>query len=238
MYGAQQTENPKQLIARHGELVKRIAHHLLGRLPASVQLDDLVQSGLIGLLEAGRSYDPSKGASFETYAGIRIRGAMIDEMRRGDWVPRSVHRNGRRIQEAMNAFARREGRDPGDTEVAAELGVDVAEYHAMARDAAGSRLFSLEELGMGDEERVGVTPASDAPGPHACVQQQSLREQLAAAISELPERERLVLSLYYGDELNLKEIGLVLGVSESRISQIHSQAALRLRSRLSGWREA
>ena len=138
----------------------------------------------------------------------------------------------------MNAFARREGRDPGDTEVAAELGVEVAEYHAMVRDAAGSRLFSLEELGMGDEERAGITPATDTPGPHATVQRQSLREQLAAAISELPERERLVLSLYYGDELNLKEIGLVLGVSESRISQIHSQAALRLRARLSGWREA
>lgn len=236
MYGGPLAqEDPTRLVERHGPLVKRIAHHLLGRLPASVQLDDLVQSGLIGLLEAARSYDASKGASFETYAGIRIRGAMIDEMRRGDWAPRSVHRNGRRIQEALQGFARRHGREATDAEVAGELGIDLDEYHAMARDAAGSRLFSLDELTGGDGDRPELPVAADVPGPSDDVQHQLLREQLASAIAGLPERERLVLSLYYGDELNLKEIGLVLGVSESRVSQIHSQAALRLRARMADW---
>ena len=234
MYSAAQGNPSAQLVERYSPLVKRIAHHLVARLPSSVQVDDLIQSGLIGLLEASRNYDASKGASFETYAGIRIRGAMIDEVRRGDWVPRSVHRNTRRIQEAIGRLARYLGRDPDDHEIARELDVSLAEYQAMAQDSLSCRLFSIEEL-AGDDQHVEDRLPSDAASPAQHVQSDTLRRHLAQAISQLPERERLVLSLYYNDELNLKEIGLVLGVSESRVSQIHSQAALRLRSKMSGW---
>jgi RNA polymerase sigma factor for flagellar operon FliA len=234
IYSAAQGNSSAQLVERHAPLVKRIAHHLMARLPSNVQVDDLIQSGLIGLLEASRNYDASKGASFETYAGIRIRGSMIDEVRRGDWVPRSVHRNSRRIQEAMVRLSKHLGRDATDPEIARELGISLEEYHTMAQDSLCSRVFSFEELASEDERLENNLP-SDAPSPAQRVQSETLRRALAAAIGELPERERLVLSLYYSDELNLKEIGLVLGVSESRVSQIHSQAALRLRAKMTGW---
>ena len=234
LYGGAQGNSPTALVERYSPLVKRIAHHLLARLPASVQVDDLIQAGVIGLLEAARNYDASRGASFETYAGIRIRGAMIDEVRRGDWAPRSVHRNARRIQETMVRLQKRLGREAGDQELAAELGISVAEYHAMAQDSLSSKLFSFDDLGHEDENPEDRLPG-DGPSPEQGVQRDSLRRQLATAIAGLPERERLVLALYYDEELNLKEIGLVLGVSESRVSQIHSQAALRLRATLAGW---
>lgn len=234
MYSDTQGATPAALLERYSPLVKRIAHHLLGRLPASVQVDDLIQAGVIGLLEAARNYDASKGASFETYAGIRIRGSMIDEVRRGDWAPRSVHRNTRRVQEAMRRLEKFLGRDPTDQEIARELGVPLAEYQAMAHDSLSSRLFSFDDLGSDDDHPIDHVP-SDSPTPAQGVQRDVLRQQLAKAISDLPERERLVLALYYHEELNLKEIGQVIGVSESRVSQIHSQAALRLRSKLAGW---
>jgi RNA polymerase sigma factor for flagellar operon FliA len=223
-------------VEEYAVLVKRIAHHMMARMPASVQVDDLIQAGMIGLLEASQKYDASRGASFETYAGIRIRGAIVDEMRRGDWAPRSVHRNARRVSEAMTAIEARTGRDATDTEIASELGVDIAEYHNMVQDSASSRLFSLEETFQDEEGRsMGEPECLDSLSPEDAVQQNAMRSALAQAIDHLPEREKLVLSLYYDEELNLKEIGLVLGVSESRVSQIHSQAALRLRSKLADW---
>jgi RNA polymerase sigma factor for flagellar operon FliA len=234
MYSAAQGNAPEQVIDRYAPLVKRIAHHLQARLPSSVQIDDLIQAGLIGLLEASRNYDATKGASFETYAGIRIRGSMIDEVRRGDWAPRSVHRNSRRIQEAMTRLQKRLGRDATDQELAVELEVSLDEFREMAQDSLSTRLFSFDDLG-GEDERPDDYIPSDSPSPAQHVQSDSLRHQLAAAISALPERERLVLALYYDEELNLKEIGLVLGVSESRVSQIHSQAALRLRTKMADW---
>ena len=234
LYSGAQGNSPTALVERYSPLVKRIAHHLLARLPASVQVDDLIQAGVIGLLEAARNYDAGRGASFETYAGIRIRGAMIDEVRRGDWAPRSVHRNARRVQETMVRLEKRLGREAADHELAAELGVSLAEYHAIAQDSLSSKLFSFDDLGHEDENPEERLPG-DGPSPEQSVQREGMRRQLAAAIGGLPERERLVLSLYYNDELNLKEIGLVLGVSESRVSQIHSQAALRLRAQMAGW---
>jgi RNA polymerase sigma factor for flagellar operon FliA len=224
----------RQLIEQHGALVKRIAHHLVARLPSSVNVEDLVQSGMIGLLEAAANYDPGKGASFETFAGIRIRGAMLDEVRRGDWSPRSVHRNARRVAEAIRGIELRTGGEAADSAVARELGVSLDEYHGMLQDTAGSRLFSLDEL----IEEEGGTDAL-LKGPADDPAEDTTRERLAlaigGAIEQLPERERLVLSLYYDEELNLKEIGLVLEVSESRVSQILSQATKRLRARLGGW---
>ncbi len=221
----------------YAPLVKRIAQHMMVRMPASVQIEDLIQAGMVGLLEASRKYDSSQGASFETYAGIRIRGSIIDEMRKGDWVPRSVHRNSRRINEAIADVEIREGRDATSAEVAAEMGIDINEYHAMSQDAVCGRLFSIEESFVDEEphSQESVENKGSFSTPHTQTQRDSLKQSIAQAIRDLPEREQMVLSLYYDEELNLKEIGQIMGVSESRISQIHSQAALRLRSRLQDW---
>jgi RNA polymerase sigma factor for flagellar operon FliA len=234
MYNDVQTQRSDELIRNHAPLVKRIAHHLLARLPASVQVDDLIQAGMIGLLEASRKYEISKGASFETYAGIRIRGAMMDEIRKGDWVPRSVHRNARRIAEAIKIIEDREGRDAQDDEIAYELNMTLDEYFACLRDSNGGKLFSYEELHeQGDSS---LDPYSDeSASPANNVVNEAFKASLIKEIDSLPERERMVLSLYYEEELNLKEIGLVLSVSESRVSQILAQTALRLRSRLTQW---
>ncbi|WP_414716586.1 RNA polymerase sigma factor FliA [Thalassolituus sp. UBA2009] len=234
MYSDVKKHDYEQLVREHATLVKRIAHHLIGRLPDSVQLDDLIQAGMIGLLEAARKYDGGKGASFETYAGIRIRGAMLDEIRKGDWAPRSVHRNSRRISEAIKQIESAKGRDAEDSEVAGFLGISQDEYHAILKDSAGCRLFSFEEVVEKSESGFDVFE-DESPNPLDGIERESFQRQLADAIRHLPEREQLVLALYYDEELNLKEIGAVLGVSESRVSQLHSQAAHRLRARLGGW---
>ena len=231
VYSELQEKTPEALIREYAPLVKRIAHHMVARMPSSVQPDDLIQSGMIGLLEASGKYDPGKGASFETYAGIRIRGAMLDEIRKGDWVPRSVHRNVREVAKTMKTLENQLGRDALDREVAEAMGVQLSDYFDMLKDAQGSKLFSFEEMPGNGESGL----QSNSPDPMDQIQMRDFQRCLAEAISNLPEREQLVLSLYYDDELNLKEVGEVLGVSESRVSQIHSQAALRLRSKLEEW---
>ena len=236
MYSEVDSISQDEVVERYAPLVKRIAHHILARMPSSVQVDDLIQAGLVGLLEAARNYDTSKGASFETYAGIRIRGSMIDDVRRGDWAPRSVHRNSRMVSQGIQAVENKTGRDASDLEVAKELGIDIEEYYKILRDSASSKLFSYDELTSGDDHPEEQLP-SDAENPLDGIEYQALKSSLAACIAQLPERERMVLALYYDEELNLKEIGLVLGVSESRVSQIHSQAALRLRSRMTDWQK-
>ncbi|WP_341501681.1 RNA polymerase sigma factor FliA [Gallaecimonas sp. GXIMD4217] len=220
------------LVNKHSELVKRIAHHLMMRLPPSVQLDDLIQAGLMGLIEAARNFDGSKGASFETYAGIRIRGAMLDEIRKGDWVPRSVHRNTRAISDAVAKVERETGADASDSQVAAELKVSLDQYHRMLGEANAGRMVAMEDLGVSDD----VLAPDDSQRPDRAVDREHFGVALSQAIKGLPEREALVLSLYYDEELNLKEIGAVLSVSESRVCQIHSQAMTRLRARLGEWR--
>ncbi|WP_206674536.1 RNA polymerase sigma factor FliA [Rheinheimera pleomorphica] len=224
----------QQLVERHAPLVKRIAYHLMARLPASVLVDDLIQSGMIGLIEAAKNFDGSKGASFETFAGIRIRGAMLDEMRRGDWTPRSVHRNARLIAETIAELEGLYGRDIKDIEVAEKLDISLDEYHHMLSDISSGRIIGIEDLGVSED--VLVT-SGDSDSDHLFENQASeaFHQDLAKTISSLPEREALVLSLYYNDELNLKEIGAVLNVSESRISQIHSQALVRLKARMQDW---
>ena len=233
-YSAMQQHNFEELVNQHAPLVKRIAYHLMNRLPPNVQADDLIQAGMIGLLEASRNYDPSQGASFETYAGIRIRGAMLDEIRRSDWTPRSVHRKARVVAEAMRTIENEYGRDARDVEVAEELGMNLKEYHAILQDASGCRIFSLDELAAVGDVMRGQAGGVHA-GPFDGLQKDAFKEALAKEIAGLPERERLVMALYYDEELNLREIGQILGVSESRVCQIHSQAALRLRSRLEEW---
>lgn len=236
MYGAARQLDSERLVEEHLGLVKRIACHLLGRLPANVQLEDLVQAGTIGLLEAARHFDAGQGASFETYAGIRIRGAMLDEVRRNDWTPRSVHRNGRRVSAAIKVVENATGREAQPREIAAALEVDIDEYHAMARDTVAARLFSLSELaedGGGFEERL----PGDEVGPAGAFDREAFGRDLAAAVDSLPEREQLVMSLYYEQDLNLREIGAVLGVTESRVCQLHGQALARVRARLASWVE-
>lgn len=228
-------ENTKQdqeaLVVQHAQLVKRIAYHLLSRLPSSVMEDDLVQSGMIGLLEAARKYDPSQGASFETYAGIRIRGSMLDEIRKGDWTPRSVHRKSREVAAAIRELEAENSREATAPEVAEKLNISIEEYNSILNDSSGAQVFSVDQMEVPpdviDEDADGL-----ATTPDNLLQKDDIRTSLAKAIATLPERERLVISLYYKDELNLKEIGQVLDVSESRVSQIRSQAYLRLRARM------
>jgi RNA polymerase sigma factor for flagellar operon FliA len=217
------------LVARHAELVKRIAYHLAGRLPPSVEVNDLIQSGMIGLLEAAAHYSSDRGASFETYAGIRIRGAMIDALRKQDWAPRSVHRKARAAATAIREIEAREGREAREAEIAAAMGVPIEEYQRIVQDSSSCQLASMDD--MADATAV----ADRSADPLLDTENGALRSAVAEAIGGLPERERLVMSMYYDDELNLKEIGAVLGISESRVCQLHGQALVRLRSRLRTW---
>lgn len=219
------------LVTQHAPLVKRIAYHMSGRLPSSVQIDDLIQAGMVGLLEAARNYDASQGASFETYAGIRIRGGMLDEVRRNDWAPRSVHRKGREVSAAMRKIENATGRDAQPEEVAKEMGLSIDEYHKMLDSINGHRVFGFEDIGI-DENHIAESVIGRSGDPEANLAHGDLKAILAEAIAHLPERERLVLSLYYDEELNLREIGEVLSVSESRVCQIRTQALSRLQSRL------
>ena len=223
-----------ELVVKHGELVKRIAYHVVSRLPAHIEVDDLIQAGMIGLLNAAQNFTPTKGANFETYAGIRIRGAMFDEARRSNWTPRSTFRNAKQVSQAIRTIEGRTGRDAKAQEIAETLGVSLEEYHRMVESAASSRILSYEQL-AGDPERAGLLPDAPEDGPEAMLEEDQFRDAVADAIASLPERERLVLSLYYDQELNLREIGQVLEVSESRVCQIHAQAVLRIRSRLESW---
>ncbi|MEQ8485069.1 MAG: RNA polymerase sigma factor FliA [Pseudomonadales bacterium] len=233
MYPARQP-NDARTVEAHLDLVRRIAHHLMARLPPSVQVDDLIQAGAIGLMGAIRDYQEGHGASFTTYAGIRIRGAMLDEIRRQDWAPRSSFRDARRISDAIHAVESRTGREATDRQVAAELGVAADDYQKLLQKVTETRLLSLEaSLESGDQ---GLQPvAVEDDDPLAACLQSGFGDALAEAVNGLPERERLVLALYYDEELNLKEIGAVIGVTESRVCQIHGQALARLKARLGDW---
>ncbi len=224
----------EELVTSHVELVNRIAHHLAARLPATVDVDDLTQSGMVGLLEAANNFDASRGASFETYAGIRIRGAMLDDLRKHDWTPRSVHHKYRRVTEAINAIQGETGKAASAEEVAQRIGISINDYYKILADSASSRLFSFEET-LDEPTLQRKSVSSDTPRPDQELYKTQFREQLASSIDQLPERERLVLSLYYERELNMKEIGAVLDVSESRVCQIHGQAVMRLRAASKRW---
>ncbi len=234
MYSEIQSLGPKDLVAKHAKLVKRIAFHMMNRLPPSVQAEDLIQAGMIGLIEAAKHYDPSQGASFETYAGIRVRGAMLDEIRRCDWTPRSVHRKSREAAEALREVEQRTGRDAHDAEVASELGVSVADYHQVLAESTTARVFSFDQPDENTGETIAL-PEADTPTPSDNFAENDFKTAMVKAIKNLPERESLVMSLYYDEELNLREIGEILGVSESRVCQIHGQAVLRLKARLQEW---
>lgn len=224
------------IVERHGELVRRIAHHLAARLPSSVEIDDLIQAGMLGLIDAARNFQADQGAAFETYASIRIRGAMIDEIRRGDWVPRSVHRRYRELVAATREIEQRTGCPATGQQIADALGVGLDEYHHMVENAARGQLVSLDAH-MDEHDGEPRLAVADGASPERALVSDAFRHALGDAIGDLPEREQLVLSLYYEQELNLREIGAVLSVSESRVCQIHGQAMVRLRARLGEWRD-
>lgn len=223
---AQETDH-MQLVRSNLDLVKRIAYHMSTRMPSSVQLNDLIQSGMIGLIEAAKNFKTDKGCSFETYAGIRIRGSILDDIRKSDWVPRSVYQNSRKISQAIHSVEKRENREAKPEEIAKEMEVTLKEYHAMLKDTSACDLFSLDEIPI---ETVTIENKSD--DPLSQIQIKDLKQILSDQIAKLPEREKLVLSLHALEELNFKEIGSILSISESRVCQIHSQAINRLRARI------
>jgi RNA polymerase sigma factor for flagellar operon FliA len=227
----QSAAHHEDMVEQHAPLVKRIACHLINRLPASVQLEDLIQAGMIGLLEASRNYDENQGASFETYAGIRIRGSMLDEIRKNDWAPRSVHRKARMVAEAVREIENEQGRDARDTEIAETLDMPLEDYYKILQDNSYHKVMSFEDMGTGDDSML-ENMSDGGPGILDGLQREDMQRIVTEAIASLPERERLVMALYYDDELNLREIGAVMGVSESRVSQIHSQAVIRLQARM------
>lgn len=226
-------QSPDGLVREYAPLVKRMASHLRVRLPDGVDQDDLIQVGLIALLEAAHHYSPAKGASFETYAGIRVRGAMLDEVRSSDWTPRSVYCRQRALTAAIQSVENRTGMPAGAREIAAELGVSLEDYFRLVASAAAYRVFSMDQ-----QSEDGGIPAYQVedPGSEPSLELESIEflQALADTIRALPEREALVMSLYYEEELNLKEIGYVLGVTESRACQIHGQALARIRARILG----
>ncbi len=225
MYTNLQAKDAGELVAKHAPLVKRIAYHLLAKLPDTVLVEDLIQAGMLGLLEASNNFSDTHGASFTTYAGIRIRGAMLDDVRSNDWTPRSVHRKAREITKVMQKIEQKTGRDARDTEIAELLEITLDDYHKILNDSSCCRLFSTNDL-QGDNDR------STSENILENINEADFRVALINEIAGLPERERLVISMYYDDELNLKEIGKILNVSESRACQINNQAMLRLKSRL------
>ena len=234
MYNAAGQLNRDQLVQQFVPLVKRIACHLLARLPASVQLDELIQNGMLGLLDAIGRFDASMGAQFEAYAAQRARGAMLDGLRENDWLPRSLRSDCRRIEVAISRLEQEHGRPPTETELAAALEMPLAEYQAMLHEARGHQLVYLEDMVVerGEDylERHLVDEGAD---PSKLFEDEDFRQSLVKAIDGLPERERLLMALYYEQDLNLREIGEVMGVTESRVCQLHSQVVMRLRARLS-----
>ena len=239
-YQGQKVADRNSLVVKYAPLVKRVALHLKTRLPSYVDVNDLIQSGMIGLMDAIQNYKDGHGATFETYAAIRIRGSIIDELRQSDWTPRSVHQNTRAIRETLARLSHTYGRPPTDAEMAAELKVDINKYHQMILDSNTSQVMCIEDTGLTDDV-IGERPFSDinALGPDdklfESVNGEQFKHALATSIKKLPERERTIIGLYYDQEMNLREIGLIMGISESRTCQVLSQAVVRLRNALDEW---
>lgn len=224
-----------ELVQRYMPLVKRIAYHLMARLPPNIQFDDLAQNGMLGLLDAISRYEEGQGAQFETYASQRIRGAMLDALRESDWLPRHLRREFRRIEQAMQQLEQTHGRVPTESELAVSLGMSLPEYQKTLLEARGHQLVYLEDFAGEEGEDFLERHLSDQQSdPAAQLEDLDMRRELVRGIEGLPEREKMVMALYYEQELNLREIGEVLGVTESRVCQLHSQAIARLRGRILG----
>lgn len=235
MYTANGTKDQKdQLLNQHAVLVKKLAYQLKAKLPPSVELDDLIQAGMMGLLDAVNRYEDTHGAQFETYAAQRIRGAMLDELRSSDWLPRSVRKNMRDVENAISQLEQQLGQPPTEGEVAKKLNLTLSDYHEMLGECGGHQLVYYEDFHDADsgEHFLDRFQTDNSNDPIKGLLLGDFRDALIAAINSLPEREKILLGLYYEQELNLKEIGAVMNVSESRVCQLHSQAVARLRAHL------
>ncbi|MBK8317200.1 MAG: RNA polymerase sigma factor FliA [Betaproteobacteria bacterium] len=235
MYTAAGQPDRDQLVQRFVPLVKRIAYHLMARLPANVQFEDLVQNGMLGLLDALDRFEEGFGAQFETYATQRVRGAMLDGLRENDWLPRNLRRELRRIEGAISALEHTHGRAPSERELADTLGMSLADYQKTLQDARGHQLVYFDDFaGEGDEDFLERHFTDNNADPSNILEEKNVKALLVKAIERLPEREKLMMALYYEQELNLREIGEVMGVTESRVCQLHTQAIARLRSQFTG----
>lgn len=235
MYTATGISDKEQCLKEYAPLVKRIAHFMMLKLPNSVQVDDMIQAGMIGLLDAAGRYDELRGAQFETYASQRIRGAMLDELRGSDWLPRSMRSDMRLIESAISRAQQRLGKSPAESEIAKELDISLQDYQQLLQESRGAQLMYFEDFHNDDGEDFFERYETDGKSnPLELLKDERFRDALIKAIGDLPERERLLMGLHYEQDMNLREIGEVLGVGESRVCQLHSQAVGRLRSMLEG----
>jgi RNA polymerase sigma factor for flagellar operon FliA len=240
VYTAQGIIEKSHLLEQHQPMVRRIALQMIAKLPASVELDDLIQAGMLGLLDASSRYQDNKGAQFETFVSQRIRGAMLDELRASDWGSRGLRQSARAVEKAIHLLEHRFGRSPSEGEIAKELEMELEAYQSLLQEIQGCQLVYVEDFAKGESEnpfldlhaqeaRKGQRGSDD---PLQQLLESGFRHQLIEAITALPERDQLLLNLYYEEELNLREIGAILEVSQSRVCQLHSQAISRLRARL------
>jgi RNA polymerase sigma factor for flagellar operon FliA len=235
MYTAKGQLDRDALIRQYSPLVRRLAHHMMAKLPPSIQVDDLIQVGLIGLSEALTRFEANQGVQFETFATQRIRGAMIDELRENDWMSRGSRKSQKEIETALTRLEHRLGRSPSESEIATELGLELAEYQALLYKVKGTQLVYLEDMtgsGEGDDSFLDRHMVDNDADPMQLLRNQRLRGALVNAIKALPEREQYIMSMYYEQDMNLKEIAAVLGVTESRVCQLHSQSIARLRAKM------
>ncbi len=237
MYTAKGQLARDTVIRQYVPLVRRLAHHMIAKLPPNVELDDLIQVGMIGLTEALSRYEVAQGVQFETFATQRIRGAMLDELREGDWMSRSSRKSQKDIEKAVQRLEQKLGRSPLESEIAAELGMALADYQSLLGKVRGTQLVYLEDMARGHgEDDEGFLErhdtADDVGDPMALLRDQRLRASLVKAIEGLPEREQYIMGMYYEQDMNLKEIAAVLGVTESRVCQLHSQSIARLRAKM------
>ena len=235
MYTAKGQLDRDALIRQYQPLVRRLAHHMMAKLPASVQVDDLIQVGLMGLTEALSRYEVAQGVQFETFATQRIRGAMIDELRDNDWMSRGSRKSQKDIEQALRRLEHQLGRSPLESEIARELGMGLSEYQALLGKVRGTQLVYLEDMSRAADGEDGFLDRHDADenaDPMQLLRDQRLRKSLVEAIKTLPEREQFVMSMYYEQDMNLKEIAAVLEVTESRVCQLHSQSIARLRAKM------
>ncbi|HEB27133.1 hypothetical protein LCGC14_2237750 [marine sediment metagenome] len=232
MYTAKGKLDQDALIKQYLPVVRRHALSMQVKLPASIELDDLIQAGVIGLIEAMGRFDTGVGASFETFASQRIRGSMIDELRSRDWMPRSVRRKAREMAATIRSLEQALGRPPSETEISDSLDMDIGEYRQLLNDTNSGHLLPLDDLISKGREPEFDDEGAEADGPYDSLLDNQQRGNLINAIENLPDREKLLMTLYYQEEMNLKEIGVIMGVTESRVCQLHSQAISRLRSKL------
>lgn len=237
MYTATGTLEKPNYLEKFAPLVRRIAHHMITRLPPSVQLEDIVQAGMIGLMDAIGRYEKEQGVQFETYAVQRIRGAILDELRQNDWLPRGTRKAQRRIDSTLAKLEQTLGRSPTEREIATALELTLEQYHGLLQDAYGYQILFYDNYSEdeGEADFLERNAPADHTDPLARLSDSRFRKALIKAIEDLPEREKNLMGLYYEQELNFKEIAEVFGITESRVCQLHAQAAARLRAKLKGW---